>query len=576
MRYWMALVFLRDHLKLHTPKHLSLDAFTAALACTKRNAQLVIKRLCQEAIIDWQPGIGRGNLPVITLLTPVAETLVQQARLLLAEDKVEQALSLIEATQRDTFIANYVARYQTANAQEDILKIPFYRGTHDLDPISINRRTEQHIAGYLYAKLLQFDPATGRFRGDLAQHWQRDGNTLSVTLRKGLKFHDASPITAGDIRAHFERLLHSGHQNAALYRFIDRVEVLDPYRIAFTSQALAAQLEKLLANGPMGIAKLTDEPGNGTLVGSGSFLLAEQTPWRTLLKASPYYHGYRPWVDGVAIWNVGDQATDFELNSDVVHSTHLKHRSTERFDAKTQWERGAEYLLLNPNRPHRWLKKPAHRKALMTALKALGVSDALRDDGIGQATGMLSVPGPAPEADPAAAAHALHSVPKPEQPLQLLTYQLDHHLELAQHLASELTQLGIACEYQVVEFPVFNQRATLKTADIILSGEVFGDDWEMSWLDWFCANLPLEICLNEAQRQWLKDSILSLMQRSNIDNRLKGFEKLEKQLIAKHLYLPVFHARQNLNFSETVSATDLLANGWIDFNTVMITPQPST
>lgn len=572
MRYWMALVFLRDHLRLHTPQPLSLDAFTAALACTKRNAQLVIKRLYREEIIDWQPGIGRGNLPVITLLTPVADMLQQQAQQLLTEDKVEQALSLIEAGQRDTFIANYIARYQTTDTREDILKIPFYRGTHDLDPIFINRRTEQHIAGYLYAKLLQFDPASGGFRGDLAQHWQRDGNTLTVTLRKGLKFHDASPITAKDIQAHFKRLIHSGHQNAALYQWIDRVEVLAPYHIAFTSQALPTQLEKLLANGPMGIAKFTGEPGDGTLVGSGSFMLSEQTPWRTLLKASPYYHGYRPWVDGVAIWNVGDQAMDFELNSDVVHSAHLKHRSAERFDAKTQWEKGAEYVLLNPNRPHRWLKKPVHRKALMAAIKALGVSDALREEGIGQASGMLSDPTPIPASDPAAAANILQSLPRPDQPLKLLTYHLDQHIELAKHLASNLTLLGIDCEYQVVEFPVFNQRETLQTADIILSGEVFGDDWEMSWLGWFFTTLPLNICLNTQQRQWLKDSILTLMQQGNQANRLKGFAKLEKQLIARHLYLPVFHARQNLNFSDTVSATDLLANGWIDFNTVMLAP----
>ncbi|UTV29562.1 ABC transporter substrate-binding protein [Photobacterium atrarenae] len=570
MRYWMALVFLRDHLKLHPPQPLSLDAFTAALACTKRNAQLVIKRLGQEKIIDWQPGIGRGNLPVITLLTPVADTLLKKARQLLAEDKVEQALSLIEAGQRDTFIANYIARYQTTNSQEDILKIPFYRGTHDLDPIFINRRTEQHIAGYLYAKLLQFNPATGDFRGDLAQHWQRNGNTLTLTLRKGLKFHDASPITAGDIQAHFERLIHSGHQNAALYQLIDRVEVLDPYRIAFTSLALPAQLEKLLANGPMGIAKFSGEPGNSPLVGSGSFLLAEQTPWRTLLKASPYYHGYRPWVDGVAIWNVGDQAMDFELNSDVVHSAHLKHRSAERFDAKTQWEKGAEYVLLNPNRPHRWLKKPAHRKALMAAIKALGVSESLREEGIGQAKGMLSDPTPIPVSDPAAATKILQSLPRPDQPLKLLTYQLDQHIALAKHLAENLTQLGIDCKYEVAEFPIFNQRETLQGADIILSGEVFGDDWEMDWLGWFCANLPLDVCLSKQQRQWLRDSILTLMQHGNQPERLKEFEQLEKQLISKLLYLPIFHARQNLNFSDKVSTTELLANGWIDFNTVMI------
>ncbi|MDN3685393.1 hypothetical protein QW180_24840 [Vibrio sinaloensis] len=61
-----------------------------------------------------------------------------------------------------------------------------------------------------------------------------------------------------------------------------------------------------------------------TLYGSGSFILKTQTEWQTTLTCNPHYHGFRPWLDGIEIWNIGDKAKTFELNSDVVHGSHLK------------------------------------------------------------------------------------------------------------------------------------------------------------------------------------------------------------------------------------------------------------
>ncbi|MCE7611167.1 SgrR family transcriptional regulator, partial [Vibrio fluvialis] len=55
MHYWKALTLLRDRLALNTPTPLSLDTFTHELGCTKRNAQLVVKKLVDNGVIRWQP-----------------------------------------------------------------------------------------------------------------------------------------------------------------------------------------------------------------------------------------------------------------------------------------------------------------------------------------------------------------------------------------------------------------------------------------------------------------------------------------------------------------------------------------
>jgi MarR-like DNA-binding transcriptional regulator SgrR of sgrS sRNA len=43
---------------------------------------------------------------------------------------------------------------------------------------------------------------------------------------------------------------------------------------------------------------------------------------------------------------------------------------------------------------------------------------------------------------------------------------------------------------------------------------------------------------------------------------------MEAELVGQGVYLPLFHIQQQLNQADTLNPMELLANGWIDFNTV--------
>lgn len=565
MRYWKALAFCRDHFEINQWQSVSLDTLATALCCTRRNAQLLVRRLTQEQTLDWQPGVGRGNLPRARLKKPIEDRLVTKANRLLEEGKVESALQLIPETQRDAFIASYVARYQNQAQSTHILQVPFYRATHSLDPIAINRRTEHHIASYLYATLLRYDPIRDHWHGDLAHSWYQSGDTLDVVLRKGLRFHDGCVLNAADVVAHFERLMASESGNRALFDCIDRVEILSPDRLRFVSQRMPALLPKLLADGAMGITKLS----HGQLLGTGPFALAEQTERRTLLHRFADYHGYRPWIDGIEIWNVGAHAKDFALNSDVVHGVHLRGKARAGYQVCQQWERGCEYLMLNPSR-HPWLKKHAHRQALQHLATCLQPPQHLLDEELAKAKGMLSQPETLTAPEPLDLEALFGPLTRPAEPLKILTYQLETHITLARMLAYALLARGIPCDWQVLSFPDFNCRLRQSQADILISGEVFGDDTEMSWLSWLMCTHSLSVCLSSRERTWLQTQIERVMNRETLAQRLRGFAQLEKKLIDKGVYQPLYHVRQELNVSDRLTTTELLANGWIDFNQVVM------
>lgn len=565
MKYWLALKFLAKYCVLGIPTSVSLDQLSEALSCTKRNAQFVIKRLVAENIITWQAGVGRGHYPSVTLLKDVHRMLEEQAYLWLDSNKVSQALALVEEQQKSQLLSQYMARYQTEDHQRDILQVPFYRGTHDLDAIGITRRTEQHIASYLYATLLKWDEKSGQLVGDLAHSWTIQGDTLTITLRKGLRFHDGSAILTGDVVAHFQRLLASEGANAQLYRFIDGFDALDDYTLRIQSAKMASLLAKLISKDPMGISKLTEEK----VLGSGPFELVEQTKWCTRLAVFPHYHGHRPWIDGVDIWNVGDHAKQFELHSDIynLQYQHLTNQSSASL--QQQWEKGAEYLLINANR-RAWLEVLANRNTLVEALLALGLPPQIIDQEVAGAASMAGQPGSVPSADIERAKALIDTLPKLDEPLVILTYQLYQHVDLAKYYAQMLTKLGLSCRYRVEEFPQFERTEIQQQADIIISGEVLSDDIELSLLSWLMSSRALDSCLLPEQKQRLHLAVFKALEADSESQRIAQLQGCEGLLQQDFVYAPLFHVKQHLHFSSRVSATELLANGWIDFCDVVI------
>ncbi|USD67569.1 ABC transporter substrate-binding protein [Vibrio sp. SCSIO 43136] len=558
MRYWLALAFLRDfgfELDEWTP--ISLERLTKALACTKRNAQFVVKKLVEERVIDWQAGVGRGNLPKLKLLKDLAEPLHSQARQWMQEGKTDQALMLIAVNERDQFIAEFVSQYQTKSQSLDILQVPFYRATHSLVPSEISRRSEHHIASYLYARLLRYNPATRSLEGDLAQRWQHQGEVLQLTLRKQLKFWDGSPLTAYEVQDVFDNLLKTDSVSLGLFHLIDEFKALDATTLRVQSKALANYLPMLMARGALSVAKLTK---NGW-VGSGSFRLVEQTSYRTLLHASEHYHGFRPWLDGVEIWNMGQEAKEFTSHCDIVHGS-LAPDTEEGFLQKQQWEQGCIYAFFNPSH-HAWMKRLKHRKWLQQQLLNLPLS-GIKDDLLYRRSGGMT------NLEPVVLGKCIEDIPvEGIAPLKVLTYQLSGHIETAENILETLKKAGIRANLEVLAYPEFAKPEIQALADIIVSGEVFSEHLESAWLGWLLCTTTVQACLGGKLMQSTKNQVFEALKLSDETSRINAYRRIEKALIKKGLYLPLFQCGQDMRISNKLSTMELLANGWIDFNQVV-------
>src|SRR5882672_3527024 len=84
-------------------------------------------------------------------------------------------------------------------------------------------------------------PGTQPIEGDLAESWERQGDTVYVfKLKKGVRWHNKPPVngrelTAEDIKYTYERFLTiKGNGNKTVLEMIDKIEAVDKYTVKFT------------------------------------------------------------------------------------------------------------------------------------------------------------------------------------------------------------------------------------------------------------------------------------------------------------------------------------------------------
>ncbi|WP_264298068.1 ABC transporter substrate-binding protein [Sutterella seckii] len=83
----------------------------------------------------------------------------------------------------------------------------------------------------------------------------KDGLTYTFRLRKGVKFHDGTEFTADAVKMNFDRGMNpeSKLTRRTFFKFVDRVEVVDPYTVRIVLKTPTAGFIQRLANGTAGM-----------------------------------------------------------------------------------------------------------------------------------------------------------------------------------------------------------------------------------------------------------------------------------------------------------------------------------
>jgi peptide/nickel transport system substrate-binding protein len=185
------------------------------------------------------------------------------------------------------------------------------------DPPSLDPHQESTFANIqlvapLYSTLIQFDPQTyPNIIGDVATEWKiaPDGLTYTFKIRRDIKFHDGSALTAADVKATYEKIVNppEGTRSArkAHYKAIQSVEAPDESTIVFKLKHPSASFLPNLAS-PWNVIfpkKYLDKDPNyfmKNVVGSGPFKFKSYTRGATFEgeRNPDYFIKDRPYLDG--------------------------------------------------------------------------------------------------------------------------------------------------------------------------------------------------------------------------------------------------------------------------------------
>lgn len=197
------------------------------------------------------------------------------------------------------------------------------------DPATALGGSTALIARQVFDTLLEYREGSSDVQPGLAVRWaaSTDGLTWTFTLRRGVRFHDGTPLTAQDVVTSLERQMspdHPLHPNpvAAWPRLlrgvpgvVKGIRAAGPDSVEVELLLPYAPILTVLAHPAFSILRaVPGEAGTTRWLGTGPFRLAEVLPGRIVLEANPGYWGPPPRLERLVFVEVTDAEAEAELD----------------------------------------------------------------------------------------------------------------------------------------------------------------------------------------------------------------------------------------------------------------------
>ncbi|MFI2652318.1 ABC transporter substrate-binding protein [Micromonospora fulviviridis] len=195
------------------------------------------------------------------------------------------------------------------------LVVGYTADPNTLEPWKATQFQAVHLLEQMYSTLTELDGDLNVKPG-LAEKWQYadDNKTLTLTLRKGVTFHDGKPFTSADVKSSIERIQQpeTAAVAAATVKSIQSVDAPDPQTAVLHLAAPDAGLLAGLATTNLAMLSKDDTPAavgqqpNGT----GAFKFGSRTAGQSVkLTANAEYWGGKPKVTGLEFRIIPDQTS---------------------------------------------------------------------------------------------------------------------------------------------------------------------------------------------------------------------------------------------------------------------------
>ncbi|WP_223066198.1 ABC transporter substrate-binding protein [Paenibacillus caui] len=564
------------------PLPVTIDKLAEWLSCTPRNVKIILRRLEEMKLIEWEAGRGRGHVSRLTFLRSPDDVLTACFEEFLAQRRIKEAIDFIgdpavHEQLKDSLwnrlnLEMGIQRENVTPSGCDILQTIRYRRLEKLDPAFVFTAFEAYLLGQICSTLVVYDAEQRTFKPGLAHLWEcnEEYSCWTFYLRKGVRFHHGRQMTAKDVRYTMERLFAVNSPGLWQYADIERIETEGDTCIRFCLKKPNLFFLHSLGCFHMSILPYdVDLSASGELIGTGPFQISKKNADVLELTAFDSYFGYRPLLDQVLIWFIPDTGSserryqltgDNRLNSPVSPSeTSLDYMSV-----------GCRYILFNFKKEG-IQQNALFRKAMRLIYDRNALLQVLGGSRMAPAASFLpwkskqieAISGTLEEAKALLQASGYQG-----EEIRLGRKNLVEEREEAEWLQQRCASIGLnlsVCEFDYVEI-----KSTVERADMVIAEETLEEDWEWGMINYFKYTYnAVHHYLNEQQIA-VFDQALEHFTQLPKEERSLLLDRIERILRDNNWLLHGCHLNKKAHYNQSLQGLTTANFGYLDFSKLWI------
>jgi peptide/nickel transport system substrate-binding protein len=391
-------------------------------------------------------------------------------------------------------------------APRDRLVVAMSIGVDSLHPYSQSSSPIYALWGHVMEQLVDTDYDKRGYYGELADSWKAQGTEWTFKLRKGISFHEGSPLTAKDIAFSYERILKDPKsKQAPNLSDIVNMKVLDDHTITLVTKTPKAALLTLLRNRLILSQKASERLGekfDEHAIGTGPYRFAkwERGNHFTMVRNDKYWG--KPANIREIIWRpIPEDASRMVAleagQADIINNVppHEVPRLKNHPRIRVEVVRGMRIIFIALNPIHKPFDNKLVRQALNYAVDQEALIKHIHED---QAFALKGLVGPQMPGYDAGIQNYPYDPDKAKKLLGEAGFPsgitLDFHSpsgrypkdkETAQALVSQMAKAGIKLNLKTPEWAVFEEEYNAGKYGMYMIGRGSVDDLEAFFIRYF-------------------------------------------------------------------------------------------
>ncbi|XXM73073.1 ABC transporter substrate-binding protein [Lysinibacillus sphaericus] len=531
-----------------------VEEIAETLQLSHKQTTRYLKKWNEEGWIAFTPGRGRGNVSTLKWKQDVEEIFEEKAVKLIEEEPVERSSKYLMYDWSTDSKMRLMNKFQTrlgfVQASEDKLIVPKRYPFFSIHPLEAADVLSAHLAANVYNRLVSITEE-GDIIPEIAHSWDLSPAKLRLYLKKDVKFHDGSVLTADDVFLCLERF--RAHPNyRELWSPVEMISVAAPLIVDIHFPRGCSYILPMLT---MMCGSIYKE-NKGRILGTGCFSLEENTDTKTTLAAFKDHFKERPLLDTVEFVQV---PKDFK----GIYHSHAERSRSSSVEMESDSGFGVVIMNASPGR-HSQIQRKDVRDYLHWII-------AKHRDTISEYD-----PRWTPNGKSILTGHDHHlTVPEPERPMfaePLIVRCANHTAKTTQWLVDIFEKEGVPFEVRWFSFAdTLTRQPDTRNADLFIHGEIFESNQDFSFY------------------HFLKNGFSPLYQLLTEDEKWKGrleeyrhtpFEEwtamnlsLEKMLIQESIMIPLYYEKKYIPFSTDIMNIEFKHFGYVDFAKLWVRPE---